>query len=106
MRRAVMIGAMLLVPSLVGAQQGSPTDGPEFDISRWRDLGVGRFETNRVTETERLRDVLDAGTLRPDTPILLTQTATGPLAFVTDQMSFHHLAQGEADGGEPWLASF
>ena len=104
MRRVVVIAALLTVPSLIVAQKGS-TDGPEFDMSRWRDLGVDLFETNRVTETQRLRDVLDAGTVQPDTPVLLTETAAGPLAFVTDQMSFHHLAQGEADG-EPWLVSF
>ena len=105
MRRAVVIGALLMVLSLIVAQLGSSTDGPEFDMSRWRDLGVDLFETNRVTETQHLRDVLDAGTVQPDTPVLLTETAAGSLAFVTDQMSFHHLAQGEADG-EPWLVSF
>ena len=104
MRRALVIAAVLVAPAPAVAQDPA-SDGPEFDISRWRDLGVGRFETYRVGETERLRDVLEAGTVLADTPVLVTETAAGPLAFVTDQMSFHHIAQGEA-AGQPWMVSF
>lgn len=105
MRRTFVLGAVLLAVPTLGLAQDPATDGGDFDISRWRDLGVGRFTTYRATETERLRDVLEAGTVQADTPILVTETATGPLAFVTDQMSFHHIAQGEA-AGQPWMVSF
>jgi hypothetical protein len=40
-----------------------------------------------------------------DTPVLVTETAAGKLALLTDQMVFHHLAQGRADGKD-WLATF
>jgi hypothetical protein len=29
----------------------------------------------------------------------------GRLAFLTDQMAYHHVAQGEMNG-EPWMVSF
>ena len=104
MRLPLAIAAILMAPTFAAAQNGA-SDGPAFEMSRWRDLGVDWFETYRVTDTHRLRDLLEAGTVREDTPVLLTQTAAGSLAFVTDQMSFHHLAEGEA-AGEPWLVSF
>ena len=104
MRLSLAIGVFLL-PPMLGCATEEPVDAPDFDISRWRDLGIGTFEPHRVTDAHRLHDVLEAGTVQEDTAVLVTQTAGGALAFVTDQMSFHHLAQGETEG-EPWLVSF
>jgi hypothetical protein len=37
--------------------------------------------------------------------MLVMRIEEGNLAFVTDQMAFHHLAQGTSEG-KHWLATF
>ena len=77
----------------------------EFDIDIAR-MGVGsRFEPFRVTETEPLRDAMSANRLQSDTRVLVMDHPSGLLAFLTDQMVYHHVAQGETNG-EPWMVSF
>jgi hypothetical protein len=77
----------------------------DFDIDIAR-IGVGsRFEPFRVSETEPLRDALSAGKLQSDTRVLVMDHPAGRLAFLTDQMAYHHVAQGEMNG-EPWMVSF
>ena len=39
------------------------------------------------------------------TAILVIETAGGRLAFLRDQMAFHHIAQGRA-GDKDWMATF
>lgn len=83
-------------------------DGPAqagFDIERFSNAGNGWFETFYVEETESLKEMQDAGRVVVDMPVLVMDTAAGKLAFLTDQMSYHHLAQGTA-GGKDWLATF
>ena len=85
----------------------SPISGQdnEFDIDIAR-VGVGsRFEPFRVTETEPLQDAISANKLQGDTRVLVLDHPAGPLAFLTDQMVYHHVAQGETNG-EPWMVSF
>ncbi len=65
----------------------------------------GIFKTFNVQQTEPLQKVLQEGRVAEDTPVLVTATAGGNLALLTDQMVFHHLAQGGA-GGKDWLAAF
>ncbi len=77
----------------------------DFDIDVAR-LGVGsRFEPFRVSESEPLRDAMSAGKLRGDTHVLVMDHPAGRLAFLTDQMVYHHVAQGDING-EPWMVSF
>ncbi len=83
-------------------------DGPAragFDIERFSNAGNGWFETFYVDETEPMQAVLDSGRLQPDTRMLILRTEGGNLAFVTDQMAYHHLAQGTSEG-KHWLATF
>ena len=84
-----------------GAVSGQATD---FDIDIAR-IGGGRFEPFVVSETEPMRDAMSAGKLQDDTRVLVLDHPAGPLAFLTDQMTYHHVAQGEIDG-EPWMVSF
>lgn len=84
---------------------GQATSADTFDISRFSNAGEGWFETFHVEETQALEDALATGTLGKDTSVLVTGTAAGPLALVTDQMAFHHIAQGTADGKD-WMATF
>ena len=76
----------------------------EFDIDVAR-IGGGRFEPFLVSETEPMRDAMSAGKLQDDTRLLVLDHPAGVLAFLTDQMTYHHVAQGEIDG-EPWMVSF
>src|SRR5947209_8504197 len=69
---------------------------PGFDIARFSLTPVGTFETFFVTRTEPLRKVLADGRVAPDTRLLVIMTATGRLALITDQMVYHHIAQGRA----------
>ena len=84
------------------ARQPDPVDLPKgpakpgFDITRFANVANGTFVTFYVTSTEPLRDVLKAGRVAEDTRLLVTDTATGRLALLMDQMAFHHSAQGRA----------
>jgi non-ribosomal peptide synthetase component F len=111
-RRLVAL-AGLSMAGAVQAQLG-PTepvelpDGPAapgFDIERFSSAGNGWFETFYVEETDALRTALDDGRLAGNTRMLVIETAGGNLALVTDQMAYHHLAQGTSEGRH-WLASF
>jgi hypothetical protein len=81
------------------------TSAESFDISRFSNAGEGWFETFYVEETYPLRDTLAAGAVHADTSVLVTETADGPLALVTDQMAYHHIAEGSV-GGKDWMATF
>jgi len=78
---------------------------PGFDISRFSNAGNGWFETFYVKESELLRDALKSGKVAEDTRVLVTDITGGRLALITDQMGYHHLAQGSS-GGKDWLVSF
>jgi hypothetical protein len=78
---------------------------PGFDIERFSNAGNGWFETFYVEETEPLRQALEDERLSGDTRMLVIETAEGNLALVTDQMAYHHLAQGTSEG-KHWLATF
>jgi len=78
---------------------------PGFDISRFALTAVGTFETFYVKETYPLKNVLDEGKVAPDTRLLVMDTAAGKLALITDQMTYHHIAQGRARNKD-WMATF
>lgn len=106
------VAVSLVVPASTFAQgQSLPLelpDGPAaegFELSRLTNTGNGWFETFHVDDTESLTDVLEDGRVARDTPVLVIETAGGRLAFLRDQMAFHHIAQGRA-GGKDWMATF
>ena len=78
---------------------------PGFDITRFARTAVGTFETFYVKQTYPLKTVLDEGKVAPDTRVLVIETALGKLALITDQMTYHHIAQGRARGRD-WMATF
>jgi hypothetical protein len=78
---------------------------PGFDISRFALTAVGTFETFYVKETYPLKKVMDEGKVAPDTRLLVMETAAGRLAMITDQMTYHHIAQGQAHNKD-WMATF
>jgi hypothetical protein len=99
---AIAAITVLMCPASLPAQ--SKSGKPKFDTTRMAN-SEGQFQTFHVTGTQPLRQVLNAGTLKEDTRVLVTQTAAGKLALLTDQMSFHHIAQGQA-GGKGWMVTF
>ena len=104
-RKLMILGvvAVLAVPMTSAAQ--SPADVNAFDISRFSDAIESYFHSFYVTETKSLQEVLGSGVIKPETQVLVTKTAEGSLALLTEQMAYHHVAQGVA-GGKPWMATF
>src|SRR5690348_5426705 len=96
--------AIALAQGNAPAQLPSGPAKPGFDIRRFSSNG-GLFKTFDVEQTEPLQKVLKDGRVAEDTPVLVTATAAGNLALLTDQMVFHHVAQGRA-GGKDWMAAF
>ena len=78
---------------------------PGFDIARFSSAGNGWFKTFYVTETNPLQKVLEQGKVAADTKVLVTTTAAGRLALLTDQMAYHHIAAGQAHNKD-WMATF
>jgi hypothetical protein len=113
MAAAFAVAVMMLSASILVAQfpESKPVDLPKgpakagFDISRFTSSGNGWFETFYVTDARPLRDVLKSGRVAEDTRLLVTDTAGGKLALLTDQMAYHHIAAGQA-GGRDWLVTF
>jgi hypothetical protein len=111
--RKVIVAAALVQSGVSLAQPGQNLpvelpDGPAapgFDIERFSNAGNGWFETFYVEETEPLRQALDDDRLATGTRMLVMEIEEGNLAFVTDQMAYHHLAQGTSEG-KHWLATF
>ncbi len=91
--------ALLVTTSAMAAQE------VDFDIDVAR-IGVGgRFEPFVVENMEPLADALKAGRVQNDTRLLVSQHPAGRVALLTDQMTYHHVAQGNIEG-EPWMVSF
>ena len=95
---------MALAQGTAPAQLPNGPAKPGFDIRRYSSNG-GLFKTFDVQQAEPLQKVLKDGRVAEDTPVLVTATAAGNLALLTDQMVFHHVAQGRA-GGKDWMAAF
>jgi len=98
----VLFRSILLIMAGVFTQTAN---AEEFDINRFSTAGEGWFKTFYVEETLSLKDALEAGKVNKDIAVLITETAAGNLALITDQMAFHHLAQGTANGKD-WMATF
>src|SRR4029079_9779208 len=91
--RVVRVAAFIVASVSVSVAAQSDIGRKPFDIRRLAD-SEGQFQTFQVNETRPLRKALDAGIVREDTRLLVTETAGGKLALITDQMAFHHIAQG------------
>lgn len=87
------------------ALQAQGVRPPPFDIDRAYLVEPSPFAPFYVTETQPLREALRGRLVREETPILVFERAGRRLALSTEQMTYHHVAQGEL-AGEPWLVSF
>ena len=95
----------LLFPSPVAAQQIVEAGSDGFEVERAILLDSTVYVRFDVTTTRPLREAVDDGLLQAQTRVLVMEHSKGRLALVTDQMTYHHTAQGEIDG-EPWMVSF
>jgi hypothetical protein len=76
-----------------------------FDVNRATLSETDMFEPFYVRSMQPLQRALAKGDVTTDTPVLALERAGGLLALLTQQMSYHHVAQGEI-AGQPWLVSF
>ena len=117
MRRLVVMSlvaaALSLSPVAARGDARAPArpalpDGPAragFDVSRLEWGWHGTFAPFNVTRTRPVRDALAKGVIAVDTDVLVTDTPDGPLALLTEQMAYHHIAQGRTRGRD-WLVTF
>lgn len=63
------------------------------------------FDAFYPEEYEPLSTLRRDGRVDDDTAILALRRGDTTLALLTNQMSYHHIAQGEL-AGEPWMVSF
>lgn len=80
-------------------------DPSDFDLDRAIIPIFSRFKPFYVDDTVLLKNALERGIVKEETPLLLIDHEKGRLALLTQQMTHHHVAQGEI-AGEPWLVSF
>jgi hypothetical protein len=77
----------------------------EFDSRHALLLRRDIFVPYHVTSTSLLRDALSRDDLREDAPVMVVQRGAATLVLLTQQLFYHHVAQGEL-AGEPWMISF
>ena len=78
---------------------------PGFDTERAIFWAKPNFTPLRDPEWIPLEKALKSGKVEEDIPVLTIRVAGKVLTFVTSQMSYHHVAQGEM-AGEPWMVTF
>jgi len=76
-----------------------------FDVSRAVLRDTAFYPPARVTRLHPLEDLLREGVLTEDTLLLVMEVGETPLAFLTVQLVYHHVAQGLLDD-IPWVVSF
>jgi len=80
-------------------------DNTNFDPRRAVLSDKDSFQPFHVQVTRSLQEALASSKLREDTPVLMLKRDAGVLVLLTQQMAYHHVAQGKI-AGEPWLVSF
>jgi hypothetical protein len=101
--------ALIGVVCLPAVSLAQTTSADTFDINRFSDAGNDWFHTfypAEEGETLTLGEAIAQEKVTPDHRVLITQTADGRLALLTDQMAYHHIAEGTASNGVHWMATF
>ena len=104
-RRARSVPLSLAGLALMTGLASAQTTADDFDLDRAFMSDETIFVPFVVTETIPLREALDNGSISEATALLVFGHDMGNLAFVTQQLAYHHVAQGEM-AGEPWMVSF
>lgn len=98
--RMILAAAFLALSAMPLAAQVA-----DFDPDRAWIADTGQFDPFVVETMKPLKDALDDKEVESSTWLLVVEHPAGRLALVTDQLSYHHVAQGSI-GGEPWMVSF
>lgn len=105
-KRALAVSAALPVVSIPASGALQAQEAADFDINRAYQVDSTVYAPFRVENTRPLLRSLEEGELDGQTSLLvMDHPEAGRLALVTDQMAYHHVAQGEI-AGEPWMVSF
>ena len=108
-KRALPAVAAVPLVMLAGGRelhgQAAGEEKPEFDVERAYLADETIFVPFLVEETEPLVEALREGVIEDETSLLVMEHPAGRLALVTDQMAYHHVAQGDI-AGEPWMVTF
>jgi hypothetical protein len=76
-----------------------------FDTDRAMLFAEPNFVPFRDPEFGSLRSAMLEGDVADDTPVLAFEAGGQTLVFITEQMAYHHVAQGTMRG-EPWMVTF
>ncbi|MEM7414874.1 MAG: hypothetical protein AAF389_05205 [Gemmatimonadota bacterium] len=95
--------ALPLVAMLPGTVEAQTAE--DFDESRAYLGEAPMFDAFYPEAYEPLSTLLRDGRVDDDTAILRLRRGDTTLTLITNQMSYHHIAQGEL-AGEPWMVSF
>jgi len=109
---ALSLAALMVFASEARAQRFSevpPEPGQPvaegFDMERAIFWGEPNFVPLRDPEWQTLRDARRSRDVSDDTPVIVFEAGGRILSFVSSQMAYHHVAQGEM-AGEPWMVTF
>lgn len=79
---------------------------PPFDFDRTIQINPSPFKAfDAGSENESLAQLIETGDVNPNQPLIVIDRSNGVLALDRQEMSFHHVAQGELHG-EPWMIAF
>ena len=98
------LSALLALSATPLVAQVQTTD-TQFDLDRAWIAEPGMVDPFLVDQLRPLSAALDAKEIEKSTWLLIVEHPAGRLALVTDQLSYHHVAQGSIRG-EPWMVSF
>ena len=102
---ATVFALTVLLPGGLIAQKVVAAGSDDFSADRAMLLDSTVYVRFDVRAFRSLSDALAEGLVQPQTRVLIMEHPKGRLALVTDQMAYHHTAQGDMDG-EPWMVSF
>ena len=105
---AISAAALLALSAAISAAPlaaQAQTPDTDFDLDRAWISEPGQVDPFLVEQVKPLAAALDAKELEKSTWLLVVEHPAGRLALVTDQLSYHHVAQGSIRG-EPWMVSF
>jgi len=110
MKRLTTAVALILVLAPLGATANDLDENAQraidqFDIERAFVSDEQIFVPHRVTDVQRLSDALANGKVQNDMRLVILERDEGELAFLVQQIAYHHIAQGDMEG-KPYMVSF
>jgi len=79
---------------------------PAFNFERAIQINPSPFKAfDAGDEHESLADLIKSGDVHPDQPLIIVERPKGVIALDRQEMTYHHVAQGDLHG-EPWLVAF